>query len=207
MILMAQAEAQFQRMMEEAAIAQATPVGVDEEERLGHIDNTKLQKQRRRCIMIACSILVVVAVIATVMVTSILSFTATQPADIVELDPQSSYCETTRCGHTWVTANSNCGPNCVLSLCTEDGHTCFANLANNLDCCQQESDSDVSESVPAAAPESNVSSPSSCTTARCGLTWVTANSNCGPNCVDNGDCTEEGHTCFADLANDLDCCA
>lgn len=112
-------------------------------------------------------------------------------------------CTTTRCGLSWTTGNSNCGPNCVDNGdCLEPGHTCFADLAIDLPCCRDRGDSNNNNG---SDPKFNV--PSSCTTRRCGLTWVTANSNCFSNCVDNGDCTEEGHTCFADLSSDLDCCS
>jgi hypothetical protein len=166
--------------------------------------------------------------------TNIDNTTTTQPA----------LCTTTRCGLSWVTANSNCGTNCVDSAdCTQEGEGCFADLTIDLACsCASvvipiegelvdgsSAASNTTDTPTAAAnitdtpraatnitntttsaavvvPEDELVPPG-CTTVRCGLSWGVANSNCGTNCVDNGNCKQAGETCFADLTVDLACCA
>lgn len=97
---------------------------------------------------------------------------------------------TTRCGTSWVDANAKCGAACnaanAATVCP--GADCFADLQP----CTP------SSGTPPPTAELPVATP---TTVRCGTSWEDANSRCGTQCTNNGDCTVAGEVCFVDLNN------
>jgi len=94
------------------------------------------------------------------------------------------------------------GPPCAYGIpdATNDCYRTAKGTQGYIDVGQNDVTGTGTTSTSSASGGASTTSPALTTsTIRCGSAWLDADSKCGTPCVDNGDCTVAGETCFKDL--------